>query len=70
VLIVEDDADLRNVAMEVMTDLDFTVLQAGDGEAAQAVLAGGVTVDLLFTDVVLPGPVGGLDLVDLARVDG
>jgi CheY-like chemotaxis protein len=67
VLIVEDDTELRNVAVEVMTDLDFIVLQAGDAEAARAVFESGVSVDLLFADVVLPGPINGLELVDLAR---
>ncbi len=68
VLVVEDDADLRHVAIEVLEDLGFTVLEAGDGEAAAAILESQADLDLLFTDLVLPGSIGGLELVDLAQV--
>lgn len=63
VLVVEDDAAVRAAAVETLTELGYRVLKAEGSEAALAILAGGVHVDLLFTDVVMPGPVTTRDLV-------
>ena len=67
VLVVEDDPAVRDAAVETLTELGYRVLQAGSGEAALAVLAGGTRVDLLFTDVVMPGPVRTRELARRAQ---
>jgi CheY-like chemotaxis protein len=64
VLVVEDEAGVRSVAVLFLSRLGYRVLQAADADAGLRALdeAGGA-VDLLFTDIVLPGMTG----VDLAR---
>ncbi|NBB15255.1 response regulator [Caulobacter sp. SLTY] len=58
VLVVEDDALVRDLAVDMITALGFGVEQAVDGPSALAVLESGARVDLLFTDVGLPGMTG------------
>jgi len=61
VLVVDDDADVRAVAVQAVTALGYRVLEADGGAAALAVLDGG-PVDLLFTDIVMPGGMNGREL--------
>jgi PAS domain S-box-containing protein len=61
VLVVEDNAQLRHATVRQLTELGYRVLQAEDAAAALAVLST-EAVDLLFTDVVMPGSMDGLDL--------
>jgi CheY-like chemotaxis protein len=67
ILVVEDDADVRNTVVEILADLGYRVLKASDGQGALAILSSGVSVDLLFTDVVMPGPVRCTELSRQAR---
>jgi signal transduction histidine kinase/CheY-like chemotaxis protein len=67
ILVVEDDAAVREAVVEILTDLGYSVLKAGDAEAALSVLSSGARVDLLFTDVVMPGPVKTRDLARRAQ---
>lgn len=67
ILVVEDDASVREAVVEMLADLGYSVLKAGDAEAALSVLASGARVDLLFTDVVMPGPVKTRDLARQAQ---
>ncbi len=67
VLVVEDDATVSDLILEVLQDLGYTALQARDGPAGLALLASGRRVDLLVTDVGLPG-LNGRQLADQARV--
>jgi CheY-like chemotaxis protein len=55
VLIVEDEPLVRMAAVDMIESLGFTPLQAGDGPAALSVLEGKARVDILFTDIGLPG---------------
>jgi PAS domain S-box-containing protein len=55
VLVVEDEPMVRLAAVDMIASLGFRVLQAGDAEAALAILRGDQRVDVLFTDVGLPG---------------
>jgi PAS domain S-box-containing protein len=61
VLVVEDNAQLRQATVRQLVDLGYRVLEAEHAAAALAILAG-EHVDLLFTDVVMPGSMDGLDL--------
>jgi signal transduction histidine kinase/CheY-like chemotaxis protein/CHASE3 domain sensor protein len=62
ILVVEDDAAVRAAAVESLTELGYQVLKAENGEQALAILGSGVVVDILFTDVIMPGPVGAREL--------
>ena len=65
VLVVEDEPAVREVAVAILTDLGYRVLQASDGD--EGLLAFGAhagEIDLLLTDVVLPGSLRGRDLAD------
>ena len=55
ILVCEDDEDVRKYSVEVLRELGYQVLEAGDGPAALKILSDtSVRIDLLFTDVVLP----------------
>ncbi|BDL41886.1 ATP-binding protein [Methylorubrum sp. GM97] len=65
VLVVEDEAAVREIACAILADLGYQVLEAPDGEEALRVFgANAATVDLLLTDVVLPGKVRGRELAE------
>ncbi|MEO6409925.1 MAG: ATP-binding protein [Burkholderiaceae bacterium] len=66
VLVVEDDDALRAHATEMLRELGYRVLEAADGAAGLALLATDAGVDLLFTDVVMPGGMNGRQLADEA----
>jgi len=67
ILVVEDKADVRRLATRILTRLGYDVTEAADGKAALRSLATGTKVDLLFTDVVLPGTLSGADLAKEAQ---
>jgi len=64
ILLVEDEPSVRQLAMRVLSELGFTVLEAGSGEEALSicrVVSG--RIDLLLTDLVMPG-ITGRELAD------
>jgi signal transduction histidine kinase len=67
VLLVEDDEAVRAYSSGVLRDLGYTVVEAEDAAAALRALDTHAKIDLLFTDVVLPGGVHGRKLADEAR---
>jgi PAS domain S-box-containing protein len=67
VLVVEDDSGIRDITAEVLHDAGLHVLTAPNGPAALNVLHGPERVDLLFSDVVMPGGATGIDLARAAR---
>jgi PAS domain S-box-containing protein len=68
VLVVEDEATVRMVILEVLQDCGYTVLEAEDGPLGLSVAASGVRIDLLLTDIGLPGSMNGRQLADAARL--
>jgi CheY-like chemotaxis protein len=66
ILVVEDDAALRAYTIELLRELGYRVLEAPNAAAALAVLEREDDIDLLFTDVVMPGGVNGRQLADEA----
>jgi PAS domain S-box-containing protein len=66
VLIVEDDASVRLVVVTVLEELGYLAIEAADGAQALPVLQSGARVDLLITDVGLPG-INGRHLAEVAR---
>ena len=67
VLVVEDDPDVRAYTEGIVGELGYRVLTAGDADAALKVLDAHPGVNLLFTDVGLPGGRSGRQLADEAR---
>ncbi len=67
ILVVEDDAQVRAAAVDSLTELGYSVLKAENAEQALAILGSGVLVDVLFTDVVMPGPIKTRDLARRAQ---
>ncbi|HLF59361.1 MAG TPA: PAS domain-containing protein [Alphaproteobacteria bacterium] len=67
VLVVEDDTEVRHIAAAFLEDLGYRVFQAADAESALTLLRSAPPVDLLLTDVVLPGGMGGRELAAAVR---
>jgi CheY-like chemotaxis protein len=67
ILVVEDDARVRAACVETLRELDYMVLEAPDAMEAFRLIADHGGIDLLFTDVGLPGGVSGRALADAAR---
>lgn len=67
VLVVEDDEEVRATVVEVLTDLGYNVLKAPDAAAGLIVIESGMPIDILFTDVVMPGPLKSPELARKAR---
>jgi CheY-like chemotaxis protein len=67
ILVVEDDDNLRATVTATLKELGYTVLNAPNGSAALMLLESSDRVDLLFSDVVMPGPVSSGALVQTAR---
>ncbi|MDE1569348.1 response regulator [Aquabacter sp. P-9] len=62
ILIVEDEALVRLVLSEALRDAGMRVVEAATAEEAEAALRAGLQVDLVFTDVRMPGSYDGLEL--------
>lgn len=62
VLVVEDDPDVLSLAVETLKSLDYEVLTAGDGPSALAVLRRDTGIDILFSDIVMPRGMNGVEL--------
>jgi signal transduction histidine kinase len=66
VLVVEDNEEVRSYSTSILSELGYRVLQATDGTEALSVLGENRRIDLMFTDVVLPGT-SGKEVADRAR---
>ena len=67
VLVVEDDDEVRETAVGLLTDLGYRVLKAREAMGALSVIESGVPIDVLFTDVVMPGPLRSPELARKAK---
>jgi len=67
VLVVEDDAMVRRYVITQIESLGYTTFEAANAAEALNVIDTAATVDLLFTDVIMPGIMNGRQLVDVAR---
>ena len=63
ILVVEDDAKVRETVVDLLSGLGYAVLKANNAEQALAVIESGVHIDLLFTDVVMPGALRSTEMV-------
>jgi signal transduction histidine kinase len=67
ILVVEDNEDVRNVVVRQLADLGYTALAAANPRAALAILKDpAAKIDLLFTDLIMPGGMSGHDLAHAA----
>jgi CheY-like chemotaxis protein len=66
-LLVEDDREVAQAAQALLDDLGFETRWAGDGNQALALIEGGLAIDLVLSDVVMPGGMSGLDLARRLR---
>lgn len=67
VLVVEDEPLVLDMISQELTDQGFAVLEADTAEAALSIIESGQTVDVLFTDIVLPGEMDGWRLAETLR---
>ena len=67
ILVVEDAAIVRRAVARMLSDLGYQVLAAADAEEALKIIEGDARIDLLFTDVMLPGALDGSELGVVAR---
>jgi PAS domain S-box-containing protein len=67
ILLVEDDDGVRATTADMLAELGYAVLDACDADRAMAIVESGAALDLLFTDVVLPGEIRSTELARKAR---
>ncbi len=69
VLVVDDEPTVRMLVMEVLGELGYAAIEAADGASGLRVLLSDARVDLLVTDVGLPGGMNGRQMADAARIN-
>jgi signal transduction histidine kinase len=67
VLVIDDEPSIRMLITDVLSDTGYSVLEASDGPAGLRVLQSAARIDLLITDVGLPGGMNGRQVADVAR---
>jgi CheY-like chemotaxis protein len=67
VLVVEDDDEVREVAVSMLNELGYRVIKARDAASALVVIDSGIPIDLIFTDVMMPGTLRSPDLARKAK---
>ncbi|RNF29612.1 blue light sensor protein [Massilia aurea] len=67
ILVVEDEEDVRSSTCGILSALGYDVLEAEDAAQAAAIIEQGRHIDLVFTDVVMPGPLTSLQLGEIVR---
>ena len=68
VLVVDDEPTVRMLVTEVLEELGYAAVEAADGASGLRVLQSDVRIDLLVTDVGLPGGMNGRQMADAARI--
>jgi CheY-like chemotaxis protein len=66
ILVVEDNASLRRIVLRQLTEAGYHVLDAPDAQAAMAILLGADPIDMMLTDIVMPGEMDGRELAQSA----
>ncbi|WP_137130243.1 PAS domain-containing protein [Rhizobium sp. FY34] len=67
ILVVEDDEAVRDITVSMLADLGYNVLKARDADGGLAIIESGASIDLLFTDVVMPGRLKSSELARKAK---
>jgi DNA-binding response OmpR family regulator len=69
VLVVDDEPSVRMLVAEVLDELGYSAIEASDGMSALKVLRSDVRIDLLITDIGLPGGLNGRQMAEAARAN-
>ncbi len=67
ILVVEDEEDVRSSTVELLSALGYQVFEAEDAASAVDVIDSGATIDLVFSDVMMPGKMSSLELSKVVR---
>lgn len=67
VLVIDDEATVRMLIVEVLEEAGYKAIEADDGPSGMKVVQSGISIDLLITDVGLPGGMNGRQVADAAR---
>ncbi|HEY6924166.1 MAG TPA: PAS domain-containing protein [Steroidobacteraceae bacterium] len=67
ILLVEDDEEVATLVSEMLRELGYSVTRAASSDAALGALADGRIVDLVFSDIMMPGPMNGFELAQEIR---
>ncbi len=67
ILVVEDEADVRSSTCGILSALGYEVLEAADATEAVRIIDSGRHIDLVFSDVIMPGPLSSLQLGEIVR---
>jgi signal transduction histidine kinase len=67
ILVVEDEEDVRDATCGILSALGYRVLEAPDAASAKGIVESGEQIDLVFSDVIMPGPVSSLQLRETVR---
>jgi PAS domain S-box-containing protein len=67
ILVAEDDEHVRETVVAMLSDLGYRVLKSKDAQSALSIIESGMPIDLLFTDVIMPGPMKSTELARKAR---
>lgn len=67
ILLLEDDPDVRVLVVSMLDQLGYNVLEACDGATAIEIMESAPHVDMLLTDIILPGGITGVDFAEMAR---
>jgi len=68
ILVVDDEPSIRMLISEVLTELGYAVMESEDGPSAMQVIRSAAPIDLLITDVGLPGGMNGRQIAEAARI--
>ncbi|NNE23863.1 MAG: PAS domain S-box protein [Rhizobiales bacterium] len=69
ILVVEDDERVRRLTVRRIGDLGYTVIEAANGAEALDIVSKNSRIDLVFTDIIMPGGMSGYELCDALRAD-
>src|SRR6476646_3338181 len=69
VLVVEDEVMVRFVVAEELREIGFTVIEASNADEALGVLATGMPIDVVVSDVVMPGSINGIELAKRVKAE-
>jgi CheY-like chemotaxis protein len=67
ILLVEDDEEVRLTTAEMLSEMGYSVLRAKDADSALVIIESGAAIDLLFTDIVMPGTLRAPELARKAK---
>lgn len=67
VLVVDDEEPIRVMLKDILQQLGYDVISADSGDAALLTLSGTLPIDVILTDILMPGEANGFDLIEQAR---